>query len=91
MNEYDNNDYGTEHDYYSDSERLDEMNTAEDYNRWEEEQVARDMDMGEGSDYDYEADYEMDEGVMMDQLHDQEMEDRIGGTGVEDFGDCCSE
>jgi hypothetical protein len=80
MDEYDNNDYGTEID---DSQRLDELSTMEDYNRWEEEQVARDMDMGEGEpDSDYENDYpEVDDGSMSDQLMDQEMEDRIGGTG----------
>ena len=72
MDEYDNNDYGTEID---DSQRLDELSTMEDYNRWEEEQVARDMDAGE----------------VEDQLLDMEMEDRIGGTGCEDFGDCYSE
>jgi hypothetical protein len=72
MDEYDNNDYGTEID---DSQRLDELSTMEDYNRWEEEQVARDMDDGE----------------VEDQLLDMEMEDRIGGTGCEDFGDCYSE
>jgi hypothetical protein len=84
MNEYDNNDYGSEMDY-SDSDRLDEMNTAEDYNRWEEEQVARDMEAGEGDpDYDYENDYPADEsGSMSDQLHDMMMEDRIGGTGYD--------
>ena len=68
-------------DYYDDSMRLDEMNTAEDYNRWEEEQVARDNDVGE-ADFDYENDYpEVDDGAMTDQLMDMEMEDRIGGTG----------
>ena len=80
-------------DYYDDSMRMDEMNTAEDYNRWEEEQIARDMDAGEGRpDFDYENDYsalpgEYLEGVgeLDDQLLDMEMEDRIGGTGVEDF------
>lgn len=74
-------------DYYDDSMRLDEMNTAEDYNRWEEEQVARDNEMGEGDpDFDYEADYQDGEpdGTMTDQLHDMEMEDRIGGTGYLD-------
>jgi hypothetical protein len=30
-------------------------------------------------------------GEMEDQLLDMEMEDRIGGTGCEDFGDCYSE
>ena len=70
-------------DYYDDSQRLDELSTMEDYNRWEEEQVARDMDMGEGEPgFDYENDYpEVDDGSMTDQLMDQEMEDRIGGTG----------
>ena len=87
MNEYDNNDYGSEMDYYSDSDRLDEMNTAEDYNRWEEEQVARDMDMGEGEP-DSENDSQERYGNLEDQLLDIMMEDRIGGTGVEDFGDC---
>ena len=67
---------------YTDSDRLDEMNTAEDYNRWEEEQVARDMDMGEG---DPEEDFPESDGEMEDQLLDMMMEDRIGGTGVEDF------
>jgi hypothetical protein len=59
-------------EYYDDSQRLDELSTMEDYNRWEEEQVARDMDAGE----------------VEDQLLDMMMEDRIGGTGCEDFGDC---
>jgi len=62
-------------EYYDDSQRLDELSTMEDYNRWEEEQVARDMDAGE----------------VEDQLLDMMMEDRIGGTGCEDFGDCYSE
>lgn len=64
------------YDEYTDSDRLDEMNTVEDYNRWEEEQVARDFDAGEG------------QNEVEDQLLDMMMEDRIGGTGVEDFGDC---
>ena len=35
---------------YDDSQRLDELATAEDYNRFEEEQVAHDNDLGgEGS------------------------------------------
>lgn len=42
-------DYDNGSDYeYDDSQRLDEMNTAEDYNRWEEEQVFQDLAAGEG-------------------------------------------
>lgn len=43
-----------EYEDYNDSQRLDEMMTAEDYNRWEEEQVARDLDAGEGREYEDE-------------------------------------
>jgi hypothetical protein len=46
-----------------------------DYNTWEEDQVALDRASDEG----------MPE--VEDELFDQMMEDRIGGTGVEDFGE----
>jgi hypothetical protein len=36
---------------YTDTERIDEMNTAEDYNRFEENQLAIDRDLGEGREY----------------------------------------
>ena len=74
------------YDYeYTDSDRLDELNCVDDYNRFEEEQVARDMDMGEGDCGDWEEEEaemerqqdEAAEGEMMCQLQDQEMEDRI--------------
>ena len=85
-----------EYEYYDDSMRLDEMNTAEDYNRFEEEQVWADISAGEGREFETEQfeeeeeelrkqmEAEQDErahGEMIDQLHDQMMEDRIGGTG----------
>jgi len=46
---------------YSDSQRLDELATADDYNRFEEEQLAQDRDAGEFDDIfgDYEDDYEL--------------------------------
>lgn len=39
---------------YSDSERIDEMNCCEDYNRFEEQQIYNDYDAGEGREYEEE-------------------------------------
>jgi hypothetical protein len=72
MDEYDNNDYGTEIDEYNDQDATDVANG--DYNTWEENELARENE----ADSDYP---EVDDGAMTDQLMDQEMEDRIGGTG----------
>ena len=44
--------FAQEEEEYSDSQRLDELNTADDYNRFEEEQLAQDRDTGEFDDYD---------------------------------------
>lgn len=41
---FDDFDLGPQSDEYSDSDRLDEMLTADDYNRWEEEQVFQDRE-----------------------------------------------
>jgi hypothetical protein len=52
-------DWPFEDEGYSDSQRLDELNTAEDYNRFEEEQLAQERDY---EDYlDEQADLEGDE------------------------------
>jgi hypothetical protein len=69
---------------YNDQDATDCANG--DYNTWEENELARD---NEGGDFDHENDYP--DGETEDQLLDMEMEDRIGGTGCEDFGDCYSE
>jgi hypothetical protein len=66
--------------------------TSEDYNRWEEEQVARDNEgMEEWEDEEealqeqMERDDEQADRELGCQLMDMEMEDRIGGTGyIED-------
>jgi hypothetical protein len=66
---------------YNDQDATDCANG--DYNTWEENELAQD---NEGGDFDYENDYP--DGETEDQILDMMMEDRIGGTGCEDFGDC---
>lgn len=72
---------------YTDSDRLDELNCVDDYNRFEEEQIARDNEMGDWEDEEEDIEDEMaqqDEQADRElgcQLMDMEMEDRIGGTG----------
>jgi len=47
------------HEEYSDSQRLDEMQTADDYNRFEEEQLAQDRDLEDDDHYDDYLDYDL--------------------------------
>ena len=62
---------------YSDSQRLDELATADDYNRFEEEQLAQDRDAGEFDYNDFDIDYDEDEFV-----YDTAMAGGYAGLGI---------
>lgn len=66
---FDDFDTGACEDYYDDSMRQDEMDTAEDYNRWEEQQVFLDNEGAPAGYDDYPSEDEMDREFAVNGFH----------------------